>query len=80
MLPILANKGITLTNIGEYRLLVNTVLQVPHRRTTPRTNPDRNEKADTNESGHQSQSVLYSTSFDVVGVVLRLFCMTVEMR
>jgi len=27
MPPILANKGITLTNISEYRLLVNTVLQ-----------------------------------------------------
>jgi hypothetical protein len=27
MPPILANKGITLTNIGEYRLLVSTVLQ-----------------------------------------------------
>jgi hypothetical protein len=32
MPPILANKGITLTNIGEYRLLVSTVLHLlkPH--------------------------------------------------
>jgi hypothetical protein len=35
MPPILANKGITLTNIDEYRLLVSTVLQLSPLKTIP---------------------------------------------
>jgi len=38
MPPILANKGITLTNIGEYRLLVSTVLQSISGRHTEKLN------------------------------------------